>query len=157
MRLPSPFSARRSELEIKMTPMIDVVFLLLIFFLWTASFQISERTLPSNIAELSGTQPVNQNQPPPPAEDFDKVVVRIQQQADRITWRINDVTLADFQQVRTRLQTIGQIKRDVPVILHPDPNVALAAVINLYDLSRTLGFTQIQFAASPRSSRSHAP
>ena len=45
MRRRSPF-ARRDSLEIKMTPMIDVVFLLLIFFVWTASFQVVEYLLP---------------------------------------------------------------------------------------------------------------
>mgnify|MGYP001380259885 CR=1 FL=1 len=32
-----------------LTPMIDVVFLLLIFFICTASFQIVEQTLPSGV------------------------------------------------------------------------------------------------------------
>ena len=31
MRRPSPFTERRSEIDIKMTPMIDVVFLLLVY------------------------------------------------------------------------------------------------------------------------------
>ncbi|MEO8496389.1 MAG: biopolymer transporter ExbD, partial [Planctomycetota bacterium] len=40
MRRPSIFTERREPLDVKMTPMIDVVFLLLIFFVWTASFHI---------------------------------------------------------------------------------------------------------------------
>ena len=42
MKRPSIFNGSRRELEIKMTPMIDVVFLLLVFFVWTASFHAVE-------------------------------------------------------------------------------------------------------------------
>ena len=38
----------RTSLDNMMTPMIDVVFLLLIFFLTTASFQRLEKLLPSS-------------------------------------------------------------------------------------------------------------
>ena len=74
MRRRSPF-ARRDSLEIKMTPMIDVVFLLLIFFVWTASFQVVEYVLPSELSTLLGNQAAVDV--PPPEADFEDVVVRI--------------------------------------------------------------------------------
>ncbi len=40
MKLPQHFSS--DSMELKMTPMIDVVFLLLIFFVWTSSFELPE-------------------------------------------------------------------------------------------------------------------
>jgi len=150
MRRPSPFIDRSSNLEIKMTPMIDVVFLLLVFFIWTSSFQIVERVLPSNVTAISGTDSTPQDQPPPPEEDFDKVVIRLRQRAGRLTWRINDVEVAGMRQMRERLDAIAKIKQDVPVILHPDPDVALGDVINVYDITRLAGFQQIQFAASEK-------
>ena len=51
MKRPSIFNGTRRELEIKMTPMIDVVFLLLVFFVWTASFQAIEYLLPSSLSQ----------------------------------------------------------------------------------------------------------
>ena len=39
---------------------------------------------------------------------------------------------------------------DAPVILHPDPEVPLGHVIDLYDLARLIGFAKIQFAASEK-------
>jgi len=56
MRRPSVFAAQRRELEIKMTPMIDVVFLLLVFFIWTSSFHIVENVLPSRLTVLLGRE-----------------------------------------------------------------------------------------------------
>ena len=37
-------------MEVKMTPMIDVIFLLLIFFVCTASFRAVEEVLPTNLS-----------------------------------------------------------------------------------------------------------
>lgn len=45
MRLTSRSGKHRGSLELNMTPMIDCVFLLLIFFMTTAAFQETEREL----------------------------------------------------------------------------------------------------------------
>ncbi len=148
MRRPSPYTDRGGELEIKMTPMIDVVFLLLIFFIWTASFQIVEQVLPSHLSEVSGSLPANPDDTPPIEEDFDRVVLRIRWVDGHAVWRINQIDVSSLQQVRSRLETIAAIKRTAPVILHPDRDVPLGHVIDLYDLTRLVGFEKIQFAAS---------
>ena len=150
MRRSSPFIDRRSELEIKMTPMIDVVFLLLVFFVWTASFRIVEQVLPSELSQVAGTNPTDPEEPPPPDEDFDKIVVRVIWQNAKPTWRINDAAVPSLQEARDRLKAVAEIKRDAPVILHPDPEVPLGHVIDLYDLTRLVGFQKIQFAASEK-------
>lgn len=148
MRRPSIYSNRRSSLELKMTPMIDVIFLLLVFFVWTASFQIVEQVLPSTLSAVSGSQPADITQPPPPEADFDEIVVRIQQSDGRPQWLVNDTPLATLAEVKTKLTNIAAIKRDAPVILHPDKNVPLGEVIDVWDISRIAGFEKVQFAAS---------
>ena len=150
MRRPSPYIERRGELDIKMTPMIDVVFLLLVFFVWTASFRIVEQVLPSDLTAVAGTAPADPDEPPPPEEDFDKIVVRVLWQNNKPAWRINDAEVPDLPGARSRLETIAEIKRDAPVILHPDADVPLGHVIDLYDITRLVGFEKIQFAASEK-------
>ncbi len=150
MRRPSPYTDRREEVEIKMTPMIDVVFLLLVFFIWTSSFRIAEQVLPSSLTAVAGTETAEPDQPPPPEEDFDRIVIRVVRMNGQIAWRINDVPVSNLEQVRTRLQAVAQIKRDAPVILHPDPEIPLGSVIDIYDITRLIGFEEIQFAASVR-------
>ncbi|MCH2572798.1 MAG: biopolymer transporter ExbD, partial [Planctomycetes bacterium] len=49
MRIPNLYPISDDRGEIKMTPMIDAVFLLLIFFLLTSTFQINEQLLPSRL------------------------------------------------------------------------------------------------------------
>ena len=144
MRRRSPF-ARREPLEIKMTPMIDVVFLLLVFFVWTASFQVVEYLLPSELSTLLGNQAALEE--PPPEADFEDVVIRIHWTDDQPGWTINDQQADSLAQLHQRLQAIAQVKQDAPVILHPDEEVPLGDVINVFDLSRLTGFEKIQFVA----------
>jgi biopolymer transport protein ExbD len=151
MRKPSIFTDRRQRMDVTMTPMIDVVFLLLIFFLWSASFQIVEQLLPTSLSAVSGSAPSDPQDPPPPEQDFDQVVVRIVWLDGQVGWTMNDAPIADLQQLRNRLQAIADIKRDAPVILHPDRLVPLGDVIDVYDVSRTAGFQRVQFVASQDS------
>ncbi len=144
MRRRSPF-ARRDSLEIKMTPMIDVVFLLLVFFVWTASFQVVEYLLPSELSTLLGNQAAVDV--PPPEADFEDVVVRIHWIGDHPEWTVNDQQADSLEELHQQLQAIARIKQDAPVILHPDQEVPLGDVINVFDISRLIGFEKIQFVA----------
>lgn len=147
MRLPGLHTRQNRELEIKLTPMIDVVFLLLVFFIWNARLQELEYVLPSQLSAVTG----NQNQrpvDPPPETDFDDVVVRIRWTNNQPSWSINENPVTSLEQLQQKLATIREIKRDAPVILHPDKQVPLGDVIDVYDRSRSAGFEQIQFAAS---------
>ncbi|MCU0960717.1 MAG: biopolymer transporter ExbD [Pirellulaceae bacterium] len=148
MRRPSSYLSRGEELDVTMTPLIDVVFLLLVFFLWTASFQLVEQMLPSRLTAVAGAAPSLRDEPPPPEEDFDRVVVRVRWHDGQPSWQINDTVVDSLAEVQRRLQDIAAIKRDAPVILHPAQEVPVGHVIDLYDVTRLLGFERIQFAAS---------
>lgn len=145
MRRVSVFAARRSAVEIKMTPMIDVVFLLLVFFVWTASFQIAEQVLPSTLAPAAGTESPSVDSPSP-EDDFPDVVVRISWTRGQLGWQVNGVAMESLRHVRAQLEQIMQVKSDAPVILHPDADVPLGDVIDAYDTSRLVGFAKVQFA-----------
>ena len=147
MRLPDSNSRRGRELEIKLTPMIDVVFLLLVFFIWNAQLQKVEYVLPSQLSVAAGNQEAKSMEPLPEA-DFDDVVVRIRWLNEQPSWSINANPVASLAQLQERLRIIQEIKRDAPVILHPDKQVPLGHVIDVYDRSRSAGFDRIQFAAS---------
>jgi len=148
MRKVSIHRERRADLDVKMTPMIDVVFLLLVFFIWTSSFHIAERVLPGSVSALRGSEPVDPAAPPPPEEDFDDVVIRILWSGGEPAWKVNGAPVESLDQIRTALAGIAKIKPDAPVILHPDPEVPLGHVIDVYDAARLEGFEKIQFATS---------
>ena len=151
MRRPSIYTDRREPLDVKMTPMIDVVFLLLIFFVWTASFQIVERVLPSSVSEVSGTGSVTPDEPPPPEADFHDVVVRILWGDGRASWRVGEETYSELSGVEQRLALIFRANDEAPVIIDPDDETPFGNVIEVYDLSRRVGFGEVKLAASDQA------
>lgn len=148
MRRPSIYTQRRQSLDVKMTPMIDVVFLLLVFFVWTASFQIVERVLPSSVSEVVGGEQADIELPPPAEADFHDVVVRILWAGQEARWMINERPCTDLAEVRERLDIIFAASAKAPVIIHPDPDTPLGYVIEVYDVSRLVGFDKVQFAVA---------
>lgn len=149
MRHPCTYTERREAIDLKMTPMIDVVFLLLIYFIWSSSFGVTELLMPSDVApESSGAGTSPSAETLPPDVEFDKIIVRILSGPSGVGWRINDVPVASLAELQTKLQPIARIKRDAPVVLHPDPEVPLGDVIDVFDLSRLLGFEKVQFAVN---------
>jgi biopolymer transport protein ExbD len=133
-------------MEVAMTPMIDVVFLLLIFFVWTASFQIAEQLLPSELTPPTGTG--NAVQPDPEMIDFELVVVTISWPNDAPVWQVNGVSQDSLATLRQTLTAIARAKSDLPVVLDPEPQVPLGYVIEVFDVARSVGFSKVQFAAA---------
>ncbi len=143
VRIPSVHSRSSERADVAMTPMIDVVFLLLVFFVWTASFQIVEMRLPSQLTELqtSGQTAETELQ----QEDFESIVVRIQQDANQVTWSVNEQVADTLSDVQLRLRRVAEIRLDVPVLIDPEELVALGDVLDVFDAARAAGFVNIQF------------
>jgi len=147
MRRPS-FTTRRSPVDLQLTPMIDCVFLLMIYFIFSSNFNIAEQLLPSQLSAASGSGATSTDMPPPPEADFEDVVVRILWQGSAPTWAVNDSPVPSLAALRQTLAQVARIKRNAPIILHPDAEVPLGDVIEVYDISRLVGFEKVQFAAS---------
>lgn len=149
MRKPSQYvqTGPATDIDSAMTPMIDVVFLLLVFFVWTASFQIIEQVMPSQLSQAAGSDPVENVQVPEPA-DFDNLVIRIRIENDVPVWLIRDQPLGSLDAVKQQLVAIAQISTEAPVILYPDQNVPLEHIVNAWDAAKVSGFGKVQFAVS---------
>ena len=143
MRRPSIFLERREELDVAMTPMIDVVFLLLVFFVWTASFQVVEYVMPTAVAETAGSQAVDIQSPPPPEADFENLVIHV---LPGPLWELNGQRLGDSAELQQRLAAIARVRHDTPAIVHPQPDVPLGAAIDAFDAARAAGLTKVAFA-----------
>ncbi len=128
-----------------MTPMIDVIFLLLVFFVCTASFRTVEESLPATLSWAGATaeQPVE-----PELLDLDQVIVRIHWRDGTLEWRVNDRPLESLAEVREVLAGVAAVQADLPVILDPDGEVPIEAVIDVYDLCRRVGLVRVQFSAA---------
>jgi biopolymer transport protein ExbD len=142
--LKTVFSPRKPKTpELKMTPMIDVIFLLLVFFVCTANFMPLEGILPTNMS-LSGRSAVEIMLPKP--ENLD--VARIHLTFDGSPhWQVEGNQCRSLREVRTILQKLREIRQDIPVIIDSNENVPMEHVIDVYDVCRIAGLSQIQFAA----------
>ena len=150
MKRPSTHLHQPSAIDIDqaMTPMIDVVFLLLVFFVWTASFQVIEQILPSELSSQMGNQPSTLT--PPPIKDFDDVIITVSYDNGRPAWTLNKQPITRIAEIERRLSAIASVNAAAPVILHPQPNVPLEFVIQSYDAAKLSGFTKVAFAVNPQ-------
>jgi biopolymer transport protein ExbD len=144
MRVPTHHDDRR-QTDIAMTPMIDVVFQLMIFFICTASFQLSEELLPTSLAMTGGT---NLAAPVEIEPELERIVARATHADGRTQWTINDRPCDSLPEVEQVLRAAAEIERTLPVILDVAENVPLGDMIDVYDVCRLVGFEKIQFAAA---------
>ncbi|MDE0451144.1 MAG: biopolymer transporter ExbD [Gammaproteobacteria bacterium] len=128
--------ARRDDEEdtkIKLTPMLDVVFIMLIFFVVTATF-VKEVGLDVNRPE---------NEAVDPDQDKRKVVVRITGR-DRILIAKRDI---DWRSVRANLERLHAEYPEAPVIVHPHPDSRTETTVHVIDSARRAGVTNVSLAA----------
>ena len=102
MRRPSPFRDRPHSVELQLTPLIDCVFLLLVYFLWSSSFAPAERSLPSELSAAAGAAPTAASVPPPEA-DFDDLVIRVLRTGSGTAWQVNDAPVPSLAELRTMI------------------------------------------------------
>ena len=148
MRVPS--IRDRDEVDLAMTPMIDVVFLLLVFFLWTSSFEQPEFDLPSALADppLAASETARQSLAEPP-EEFDEIVIRLRGSGDRPDVLLNEEPITAIADLDGKLRQIAALGVQPPVIVDPDDDVSMGMAIQIYDLARSIPFDRVLFVAKP--------
>lgn len=144
----STTARRRQGIELSMTPMIDIVFLLLVFFLWTSSFQEPEFDLPGSLASQPQAGSVQRGDEPPPPEMFDEIVVRVtgpDLSSPNLT--LNGQPLSGLGELSSQLTVIAEMGAQPPVIIDPDDETPVGAAIRVYDVARAVGLQRVLFAA----------
>lgn len=145
----------RTSVDSVMTPMIDVVFLLLIFFLATSSFQKLEKLLPSAVAASPDPKPQGADsdpQPDTPTTDLSDVVVEIQlplgnAATQTIRYVVNSEPVDSYQKLEARLKAILKVRLDVPIVIDPADRVPSGEAIRIYDMVRLNGATAVFLVA----------
>jgi len=150
-----PWSRSRPSEDIGMTAMIDVVFLLLVFFLWTSRFDEPERDLlagmsMSEAVASAGSKPRPVETPPDQVPELvDELIIRIEGQGTSRRWLVGEAGVNRIEALRQRLQQIARIGVQPPVIIEPAADIAMDDVIDTFDLTRQLGFRRVYLGVDP--------
>ena len=126
----------KTEPEVNMTSLIDVVLLLLIFFMVSTSFvkqsQISIRLPEADSAAVVEEMP-------------EQVDIMITEQG---TYLVNNRELANSrpETIRNALQTVSGGNTDLPLTISADANARHQHVVTAMDVAGKLGFTRISIA-----------
>jgi biopolymer transport protein ExbD len=132
-----PFGRGRDEEgteAINLTPMLDVVFIMLIFFIVTATF-VKEVGLDVNQPEEDKPKTVD--------PDKKSIVVKITSR-DRIQIAKRDI---DRRAVRANIERLHAENPEAPVIIQPHPDSTTDLMIHIMDSARQAGVYNVSLAA----------
>ncbi len=108
------------ETDIDITPMLDVVFIMLIFFIVTASF-VKESGIDIN-------KPPASNDPPNP--DAPKPIVI---QIDKLNEIRIDRNVVDFRAIKSTVTRLRAERPDAAVVVKVDPKAQTKAIVQAID------------------------
>ncbi len=120
--------------QINLTPMLDVVFIMLIFFIVTATF-VKEVGLDINQPE--------DDKPKTLDPDKKSIVVRISSR-DRIVIAQHDV---DWRAVRANIERLHAENPEAPVIVQPHPESRTETLVHVMDSARQAGVAAVSLAS----------
>jgi biopolymer transport protein ExbD len=126
---------RRDDIDLNLTPLIDVVFLLLIFFMVSTTFEKTSKLkidLPEASAQAS----------PQPAK---KIVIGIDVKG---RYYINDRQLVNTQlkTLKMALLKIAGDKKDIPIVLRADAKTPHQSVVTAMDAASQVGLTRLSIS-----------
>lgn len=131
-------SARRQdETEINLTPLIDVVFTLIIFFVVTTTFE--DRTALEVALPEASAEPLVQSQEP---------LLVVVDQGGRFFVGANEVLNPDPSTLREAIARVAGEDRERPVVIRADARATHQSVVTAMDVLGQLGFTRLQLATT---------
>jgi biopolymer transport protein ExbD len=152
MRIPVSHQHSREHDDSFMTPMIDVVFLLLIFFVCASVGQIRESTLATPLAAGSIEAVDTVESPRPLGEVWVRLARRGAGEGVVTTAEVNNQLYEDWDRLRGTLRELASVAPEIPVILDIGQSVPVGDFVDIYDTCRSAGFDNIQFATAPQPS-----
>lgn len=133
------FKRRRKpdDLHFNLTPLIDTVFLLLIFFMMTTTFN-KQAELKVDLPEAKGTL----------SEQIEPIRILINAQGEYAinTWEKRLVN-NQLETLKRALQMESKDRKEVPLLVSADANAPHQAVMKVMEAARDLGYFRLSFEA----------
>ena len=126
----------RQDLSVNLTPLIDVVFLLLIFFMVSTTFT-RETQLSVDLPEATGLK----------RDEVDRQVeILIDEQGQ---YRVNGRALLDtrLRTLQAAMYEVSQGDTTLPLVISADAEAAHQAVVRAMDAAAQMGFSRLSIAS----------
>ncbi|KLU06876.1 putative signal peptide and transmembrane protein [Rhodopirellula islandica] len=145
-----------SQQSIGMTSMIDVVFLLLVFFVWTSSFDAPEQDMPGGLAVAADSSAASSELSPQEVTSeasVEELILKIERSGESsVRYLLGTTRLSSPESLRSRLEAIAELGLSPPIIVDPEGEISMAVTVATVDLVRLSGFAQVHLAVSANSS-----
>jgi len=147
MTLPGSERRGTGQVRLMMTPMIDIVFNPVIFFLLMPSFEAREGYLPTNLPRTSSVGPTE------PDIKLRTLRINLRQQPDMpasVGMSLNRESVQTVAELRRRLHSAHRrlqstARTSTPVTISPDAGVWHRHVVAAFDAAVDAGFKDIRF------------
>lgn len=132
---------KQAAIDVNLTPLIDVVFLLLIFFMVSTSF-IKETHLTLNLPQAA-----NANEQVQESSPLEVIIDK------NGFYRIDGRSLinTDKQTLKSALINLSQNDLSTPLTITADADSPYQAVVRLIDVAGGMGFTKINITTQPEA------
>lgn len=127
-------------LEINLVPLIDVILVLIIFFVVTATFD-ARSVLKLELPRATGE----------PASDTSKALIVLVNADGRYFVDDREVLRSDVESLKATIAEVAGNDRDRPVMLRADARTPYQAVVTVYDALGQLGFRKVMNATAPQT------
>lgn len=134
-------SREKEELDLNLTPLIDVVFLLLIFFMVTTTFN-RETELKIELPKAEGSAPA-----------VEKVLEISINARGRFYVNQKEVINTNRETLLKAIREAAAGREDPPILISADGDASHQSVMTVLDVSQQLGFVHITFAANEPPSK----
>ncbi len=120
--------------ELNLAPMIDVVFLLLIFFMVATTFIEKEKEMGIELPTAEAGEEASHD---------DELIINLMRDG---TIKMNGVALDPEEGLRSALERVARRTVDIPVTIRGDGQVAWQQGIDVVSTCQVLGFTNVGLA-----------
>lgn len=142
MKLPTKATDNKRGLVIMMTPLIDVIFLLMIFFIMTLNFLVPEGVLENRLPDQARTPEYERE------KDWEVVRIHVARGREGPQIYLQERMVTGLKDL---LLNLHRLPRDIVVVIEPEPKVAYKHVISVFNACVKAKKTNISFTI-PRGS-----
>ena len=142
MKLPTKATDNKRRFVIMMTPLIDVIFLLMIFFIMTLNFLVPEGILENRLPDQARTPKYERE------KDWEVVKIHVARGREGPQIYLQERRVSGLGDL---LLNLHRLPRDIIVVIEPEAKVAYKHVISVFNTCIKAKKTNISFTI-PRMS-----